>query len=168
VPLSTALLVGAATQRWVTPRPWMTGASLAVLVLLAGAGIYYTAHDFEQKQDAPDRAMLDWVSQNSRPEDTYLIPIKMENFRLETLRPVYIDFMSIPYAGPDVMKRYARLIATGRFYRERTCSQVVDFANDGGVTHIVSKQDQPFNCHFLIPVYQDDEYIVYWIDRSIW
>jgi hypothetical protein len=134
VPLSTGLLAGAAVQRLRGLPTWVTLASLTAVSVLAGAGIFYTAHDFQQKATAPDQAMLDWILTNSQDEDAFLVPIKMENFRLETLRPMYVDFMAIPYDGADVLKWYARLLSTDRFYREQSCSRVVDFAYDGGVT----------------------------------
>jgi hypothetical protein len=172
VPLATTLLVGSGIQRlpdtWLEPRPWIGRAALATLLLAALAGVVYTFHAFQQQAAAPERDMLEWVAENSSASDHYLIPIKMENFRLKTLRPAYVDFMAIPYAGPDVLRWYHRLLSTDRFYRERPCNKVVDFAADGGVTHIISEREQPFDCHFLIPIYQDDHYTVYWINRDIW
>jgi hypothetical protein len=105
--------------------------------------------------------MLEWVAQNSSTEDVYLVPVKMENFRLETLRPVYVDFMSIPYAGPDVLTWYARVLSTNRFYEEQPCQAVIDYAYDGNVTHMVVESDRPFNCQYLVPLYEDEHYIVY-------
>jgi len=167
VPLATALLTGALIARlpegWLS-LAWLPKACLGALVLLALAGAFYSAHDFRQKASAPDRAMLDWVAKNSTPADIYLIPVKMENFRLETLRPAYVDFMSIPYAGPDVMTWYARLLSTDRFYKEQPCQEVIDYVYDGGVTHIVMQSDPPFECQFLTRVYRDDDYSIYRVD----
>ncbi len=167
VPLATALLSGALAarlpQRWVSIQ-WLPAACLSALLLLALAGILYSANDFRQKATAPDRAMLDWVAQNSSAEDIYLVPVKMENFRLETLRPVYVDFMSIPYAGPDVLTWYGRVLSTDRFYTEQPCQEVIDYVYDGDVTHIIMQRDRPFECQFLSLIYQDDAYAVYRIN----
>lgn len=169
-PLATALLTGALVsrlpQRWLAPG-WIPAACLGMLLLLAVAGALYSANDFHQKATAPDRAMLDWVAQNSSDEDVYLVPVKMENFRLETLRPVYVDFMSIPYAGPDVMTWYGRVLSTDRFFAEQPCQEVIDYVYDGDITHIVMESHPPFECHFLTPIYEDEYYTVYRVNYRI-
>jgi hypothetical protein len=168
MPLATTLVVGALAKHlpdaWLDRQRWLQPLCLGVILVLMLAGGVYMANDFRQKNAIPERAMLDWVASSSTDLDVYLIPVKLENFRLETLRPVYIDYMAIPYATQDVITWYHRVLATGRFYTDLQCDKVVDFVFDGQITHIVSGSDQPLNCPHLVPIYEDGDYLVYRVD----
>ena len=64
----------------------------------------------------PANPMMNYVAAHKSPGDIYLIPSKLENFRLVTGAPVLADFDSIPYRDEDVMEWYQRLQWISWFY----------------------------------------------------
>lgn len=106
--------------------------------------------------------MLAFVRDTRRSGDVYLVPTKMQDFRLETGAPIYVDFKSIPYAPDEVLEWRRRVLRADRFYREKdeACEALESLANEG-VTHVVSETGDPVNgCDRLIEIYADRDYAV--------
>jgi len=81
------------------------------------------------------------VAQNKSKGQFYLIPIKMQDFRLATGAPVFIEYKSIPYTDREVLEWYSRILKASRFYRttipNTVCDLLARFAMDYGITHVV-------------------------------
>jgi hypothetical protein len=117
--------------------------------------------DLQRKAGVPERGLYTYVEQNKAPGEVYLTPIKMQDFRLETLAPAYVDFKSIPYKDVDVLEWYRRNQAANRFYKSPDCDLLPEMVAEG-VTHVVtpSRQELPA-CPDWAPVYSDRYYDVY-------
>ena len=109
--------------------------------------------------------MMAHVESTVSAGDSYLTPVKMQDFRLETGAPVYIDFKSIPYRDGDVLEWYRRIKDAEQFYETLDCTQVMMFAEEG-VTHIVLEVDSIMQCPLLELDYQDEHYSVYRITNE--
>ena len=120
---------------------------------------------FDSMQTTKQRDMLEWVRENSKDGDRFLIPINLETFRTATLRPAYVDYFAIPYSNSDVIQWYHRVLAVNKFFDSGSCEELYHLKHDGRLNHIVTERAsiQPV-CQNLKIVYQDDYYIVY---RSI-
>lgn len=115
---------------------------IAVLLALAGAGIFVVNRD--QKIHSPARTTFDFVAENRAPGQNYLIPLDMQDFRLETGVPVFVEFKSIPYRDEEVLEWYRRVSLAGRLYRApnlKIACQVLDEIIAEGVTHVILTYD---------------------------
>lgn len=172
VPLATAVLAGAASSSIATR---LRGRVLQVLVaLLIGlsvvSGAAATGLQDLQRRGAPERAVLEFVKTAKAPGQVYLIPPRLQDFRLVSGAPIVADFKSIPYRGDELMDWYQRNRLLGFFYRDQIseidCGLLNEFANAYGVTHVVLEPDQRgLVCPGLLPIYDDGQYSVYRLDR---
>lgn len=169
VPLSTALilawLVSTLANRhaaWFTRRSTLlTAASLALIGAVVLAGILRALLDFERQAAADDRPAMDYAASQSAPGQVYLTPVDMQDFRLATGLPVYIDFKSIPYRDEDVLEWRKRVRLANLFYDRGNC-EILEDIRSSGVTHVVAKIDPPSTaCPQLSPVYRDNYFGIY-------
>jgi hypothetical protein len=114
----------------------------------------------------PANPMMDYVAAHKSPADIYLIPSKLENFRLVTGAPILADFDSIPYRDVDVMIWYQRLQWVSWFYHSNQasnpCKMLMDIAANYGVTRAVVERTNQFTvCKSLPVVYEDTTYRIY-------
>jgi hypothetical protein len=137
-------------------------AGMVVIVLLTLVGATRFRLDWERKVNGTDMAMMGFVRDTRRSGDVYLVPTKMQEFRLETGAPIYVDFKSIPYAPEEVLEWRRRVLRADRFYREKdeACEALESLAREG-VTHVVSETGDPVSgCDRLIELYSDKDYAV--------
>jgi hypothetical protein len=173
VPLSSTMLLAQLVEWSFTRLPglvkkyqsFISAVSLAAIVLAVGVGATRLVLDFERKANLPERPMLDFIAGNNAAVETYLTPIKLQDFRLATGSPVYVDFKSIPYKDQDVLEWYRRVQAADRFYKSPRCEALPNFAKQG-VTHLViergpTAEQLAADCPILQETYRDAEFGVY-------
>ena len=106
--------------------------------------------------------MMAYVDENKQSGEIYLIPLKMQDFRLETGAPAFVEFKSIPYKDIDILEWRRRVKLVNNFYTKARCKQILDFAEDEGITHLVLAADHSArHCKQIDRKYQDDAYGVY-------
>jgi len=172
VPISTsiiaAFLVSATVDRFGTRWAWFNTSlrvlSVLVIVLLFTAGIYRMVTDFSRKFSTGEQEMMSFVQQNKTVKDVYLVPTKMQDFRLVTGAPIYVDFKAIPYKDTDVLEWYRRQRLAGKFYRTQDCDLLMQLANEDEITHLVLEANiLPPPCSFLHEMHRDNHYKVFMI-----
>ncbi len=171
LPLSTAVLLGWLTERLIAARFFQDESRLKILVVVSYAlsatvvviGVIRFTLDLGRKSSIPEHAMQAYVAQNLHPEQTFLIPIKMQDFRLATGAPVYVDFKSIPYQADEVIEWYRRIRLADSFYQSTDCSVLETILKEQLVSHVVSSNS--LVCSSLDMIYHDDSYSVYRVDR---
>jgi hypothetical protein len=173
VPLATAVVAGAAAGRIATR---LHGRVLKVLAGLAigfsvVSGAAATGLQVLQREAAPERDVLEFVKTTRTPGQIYLIPPRLQDFRLVTGTPIVGDFKSIPYRGDELLDWYERNRLLGFFYRDQIseidCGLLDEFANAYGATHVVLEPDQrELVCPGLQPIYDDGQHSVYRLVRE--
>jgi hypothetical protein len=172
VPLSTALILGWLVTRlaaWLSPRlPRLSALarffSLAAIALAVLAGLVRMQLDFARQHTAEEQSVMAFVAAHHAAGETYLIPIKMQEFRLSSGSPAYVDFKAIPYLDAEVLEWYRRVQQATQFYKQADCDLLAQFAQEG-VTHVVLPLDEfPSPCPVLQPLYRDDHYGLYKLD----
>jgi hypothetical protein len=172
VPISTsiiaAFLVSTAVDRFSTRWTWFNQSVLVistfVIALLFIAGVYRMMMDFSKKSTANDREMMSFVLQNKSLGDVYLVPTKMQDFRLATDAPIYVDFKAIPYMDTDVLEWHRRQRLAGKFYRTHDCDLLMQLAKQDKLTHLVVETNiPPPTCGFLHEIYRDNHFKVFMI-----
>ena len=168
VPLSVSLLAGWALEwtwrrfSWGRESQRMAAISLMVAALLALGGAVKTWGEWQSKQSSPDRPMMAYVREHKQSGEVYLIPTKMQDFRLETGAPAYAEFKSIPYQAEEVLLWYHRVLMAGDFYRRGNCEETLPQLRWEGVTHLVLPPGSPgADCPGVRAVYEDEAYGVY-------
>jgi len=173
VPISTALLAGAAVERVRRRRglvldrlrlPAMVVAS--VLVAFGISGSVREARAIDRRPEAP----LDtYVRDAASSGDVYVVPPDMEDFRLRTRTPIVVDAKTHPYKDVEVLQWSERLQRVRAFYAETDaaarCGRLRDIARRDGATHLVVPAGQPIVCSSVDRVYADGAFAVFKIAR---
>lgn len=173
MPLALAVLVGAALQ-WFCHRfanfiqhheraLLNISITTAILLALAGAGIFMV--NARDRANSPDKKMITHVIETFAPGQVYAIPLDMQNFRLETGAPVFVEFKSIPYKDEEVLEWYRRVRMAGRLYQAEIatygCATLEELYEEG-VTHVVLPYDHTAkNCPMLQRNHLDIHYEVF-------
>ena len=171
LPLSTAVLLGWVTDGVSAARYFqrersqkiLVGASYGLIATVVVIGVVRFTLDLGRKSSIPEYEMQAYIAQNLQPGETYLTPIKMQDFRLATGAPVYVDFKSIPYQADEVIEWYRRIQLADRFYQSTDCGVLEPILEEEVVSHVVSSRS--LACPSLEIIYQDDSYLVYRSDR---
>jgi len=171
LPLSTAVLLGWLTEKLIAARYFqrersqkiLMGASYGFIVIVVVIGVVRFTLDLGRKSSIPEYEMQAYIALNLEPGETYLTPIKMQDFRLATGAPVYVDFKSIPYRADEVIEWYRRIQPADRFYQSTDCDVLESILEEEVVSHVVSSRS--LACPSLEIIYQDDSYLVYRVDR---
>ena len=121
--------------------------------------------DFSRKYSTSEQEMMSFVQQNKTGRDVYLVRTKMQDFRLVTGAPIYVDFKAIPYKDTDVLEWYRRQRLAGKFYRTQDCDLLAEIVLEDRVTHVVLEVNTPAPpCSFLQELHQDDHYKIFVIN----
>ena len=168
VPLSVSLITGWLVcwsfEHYQLARysGWVIALSGIAVVIFSGVGISKSVISYQQKQALSEQGVMRYVEANKRPGETYLIPLKMQDFRLETGAPVYIEFKSIPYKDVDVLEWRRRVDLARKFYERTRCRKLIDLAEIEGFTHAILPVDhETAECKQAKLLFQDELYGVY-------
>ncbi len=178
VPLALTILLAAGVTWLFKPRPdsrvqamfdkglpWLSAVLIAGVVI---AGTVRFTYELAHKADSPEQALFNFVSANRSPGQVYLIPLKMQDFRLATATPAYVDFKSIPYVDVRVLDWYSRVLMTSEFYQHPDCTSMKKLLLQAAVSQIVLESgSKDLKCKGVSKIYQDANYKVFSIDPSL-
>jgi len=137
---------------WILPS--LATALIAVTLLVGWVRI---SLDWQRKRSQPERPLMAFVAHQKQPQDVYLIPLKMQDFRLASGAPIFVDFKSTPYHPLEVIEWYRRYQLADEFYRSPSCTKLEQFRQKG-VTHLVLSTEVSLDCPNLDRIYADDAY----------
>jgi hypothetical protein len=170
VPVSTTLLLAFLVQRlgrWLearAPHLKRTVSLLSTIALFVAVlvGSIRFVLDLQRRAAAPEWQIETFVYAHKTREDHYLTPVKMQDFRLETGAPAFVDFKSIPYKDTDVLEWYRRVRLADRFYDKGDCALLETLVRDEGITHMVIEADRIHpGCRGVKAIYKDTQYILW-------
>ena len=164
VPISVTIIIVSLLARIIqnlrnrNMQQFWIGLSLAMVwgcVMIGGIRFFL---DLQRKQANPEQALYHVVQSNLVPGDTFLIPLKMQDFRLATGAPIYVDFKSIPYQDKEVLEWYRRVLLVDKFYKEGDCSNLANLAEEGITKLVVPYDEIKIQCPEMRLLFQDQEY----------
>jgi hypothetical protein len=170
VPVSVTILIAHFGNRlidWLASRRknsgrWQIVACLLLILLAVTSGASRFTLDLIRKTNIPENELFSYVSAHKQPADLYLIPSKMQDFRLATGAPVFTEFKSPPYKDTDVLEWYRRILLNNRFYQDMECTLLSSLIENDGITHIVIESNAQFNgCASSSIQYQDANFQIY-------
>lgn len=135
----------------------------ALLVIVVIAGIARFQIEVKQQRTSPEIFLIDFITQEKRPGDVYLIPPKMQDFRLASGAPIYVDFKSIPYRPEEVLEWYRRIRIVEEFYGSGfpDCSGFLEWAITEEVNHaVVFPDSEVITCPGWKIIFEDKYYIL--------
>ena len=145
--------------------PWFCAVLIAAL---AAAGILRSSHDLTVKQEAPEQPLYSFVAENKASGQVYLTPLKMQDFRLATGAPAYVDFKSIPYIDSAVTQWSSRVLMAGEFYQHPDCPSLLKFLQQAQVSDIILENTQKkLKCTGVTQIYRDQTYTIYSLDLAV-
>jgi len=137
-----------------------TSLAFITLAVVVG-GIRFTV-DLERKANLAERGLEQYVFAHKTSRQIYLIPTKMQDFRLASGSPIFVDFKSIPYRDRDVLEWHRRLRLADRFYRTLDCATLHELISSYRLTHLVlAEENGDPDCGLDQPIYQDQFYRLY-------
>jgi hypothetical protein len=167
LPLSTALVLAYLVDRLFALPIFMSPtahkalqiAGIGLVLLAVSVGILRFVLDLQRKASEPERLVQAYVADQRHPEDVYLIPVKMQDFRLETGAAVFVDFKSIPYRPDEVLEWYHRERLADRFYKTGKCAVLDEILEEYPLTHVLAETGEgQVSCSRLELIYRDDYY----------
>lgn len=136
----------------------LVASSIFLFLTMLIGGIRFKL-DLERKNSQPERSVQEFINKNKSPGETYLVPVKMQDFRLEAYAPAFIDFKSIPYNESDVIEWYRRERLADSIYKKGDCSIVQELAASGHITHVILiNGEREIDCPFFEKIYKDEMY----------
>lgn len=184
VPLSLHLIFAAAIS-WLVDilglddifalKPVFVLGALAIIIMFVYSGIEYQKTYGTSFREKRVTDMMDFVKETKQPEEVYLIPPKepdLNDFRLYTGAPTFINWKSHPYKDVEFLEWYNRVQLAQEFYDNEykqdpaACSMLEDFVADYGITHVVVKRkDAVLNCDFVADTYRETKFTVFAINQ---
>ena len=170
VPMGTTILIAFGVikfMEWLKERrkaeSWVAWLSILVIIGLMIVGALRFQIESARQLADPALPMMNYVAAHKSPGDLYLVPSKMENFRLVTGAPILVDFKSAPDRDADVIEWYERLKWVSWVYQgAEPCDTMLEIAARYSVTHVVTVTDyKPTKCKGLQTVYKDANYRIY-------
>lgn len=108
-------------------------------------------------------ASLNFTPPPRRNTQKQNISVDLQQFRLFTGAPIYIDFKAIPYKDVEVVEWNQRLLWNHQLYEQRSWNddQIKSELRLRGITHVVTTADRDVRCDALQLVYADESYRLY-------
>lgn len=108
-------------------------------------------------------ASLNFTPPPQRSTQKQNISVDLQQFRLFTGAPIYIDFKSIPYKDVEVLEWRHRVLWTHGLYEERNWNEheIATELSRRKITHIVATADRDISCAALELVCKDPSYRLY-------
>jgi lambda repressor-like predicted transcriptional regulator len=108
-------------------------------------------------------ASLSFTPPPRRSTQQQNISVDLQQFRLFTGVPIYIDFKSIPYKDVEVLEWHRRVLWNDRLYQQRDWNKddIKAELRQRGITHVVIPADRDVRCDALQLVYADKYYRLY-------
>jgi len=108
-------------------------------------------------------ASLNFTPPPRRSTQKENISVDLQQFRLFTGAPIYIDFKSIPYKDIEVLQWHQRVLWNHQLYERRDWNdeQIKSELRRRGITHVVAPADRDIRCDALHLTYADKHYRLY-------
>lgn len=165
VPISLALILArvAALAPAAATQPFL---SCTLAAALGAAGLASMRADLRARETAPWHGAAEFAARHRSPGQLYVIPVRLEDFRIEAGVPVIADYKSHPFKDFEVLAWHERYRAAEDFEREPDCSGAKSLATRYGATHWLVARGHLKSCANLVKAYEDPLYEILRQNRS--
>jgi hypothetical protein len=113
-------------------------------------------------------ASLNFTSPPERSTQDQNISVDLQQFRLFTGAPIYVDFKSVPYKDVEVLEWHERVLWAHQLYERRDWNdeRIIRELRRRGITAVVTTTDRDIRCDALEPGFHSYEhYRIYHMRR---
>ena len=170
IPISTALILDRVSSYLTSinyiKKPhiqkYVFTLSIVLIGLILFVGAIRQVLDFQRQAANPERELFEYIAEHRQNTDLYLIPVKMQNFRLAAGARAFVDFKSIPYKDTDVLEWYRRIKITDNFYQNPSCNKLSELISKENITHAIIPASLLRNgCPGLLNLFDNEAYSLY-------
>ncbi len=165
VPLSVLVLSGKfieeASQRqtfaFMSPKALRISFFVALFAfVITGVSSFALQHKNDAKRKSQTIEQV--VMASKTPSSIYLVPPRLERFRLGTEAAIFVDKKTHPYKADEVKEWYRRLVLAEGFYKnaDADCELLEMVMVENKLTHVVD--ERTLNCSFLAPIRSDGDF----------
>jgi hypothetical protein len=143
---------------------WVKTLNLLIIGVLLFIGAVRFSIDLDRKSSSTENLLFKQLQGQGSADEVYLIPLKMQDFRLATGNSIFIDFKSIPYQNSEVIEWYRRNQIAGQIYSEGKvdCGKIDQLSEEEGISHIVFENERrAINCDSFELRYEDTDFLIY-------
>jgi hypothetical protein len=118
------------------------------------------------------RPLMEHVREHGRSGQLFLIPLRMQEFRLAAGVPVFVDWKTVPFGDVAVLEWYRRYQLADSFYKSpphRKWAMLEKLTQEEGITHVVLPGDTVPELRSFSrakETFRSQSYIIYEIDRG--
>ena len=142
------------------------GLTALLLVALVWRGAGAIQDSFARRSAEPAQPLFQFVAATRSPDDLYLVPPSMAEFRLETGAPVFVTYKSHPYKDVEIIEWYDRLETADDFYADVDCDRLGELSAERMLSHVVFIAGQEVQaCTGTTEIYRDDSYVLLQVDN---
>jgi hypothetical protein len=137
------------------------------LIFIGARQAYAIANTSIPHVDGNMRPLVEHVRRQLKSGQLYLIPLRMQTFRLATGAPIFVDWKTVPFGDLAVLEWYRRYQLADLFYKSQSkqkWAMLVKLAKEEGITHVVlptdTFRDLPISSEFT-QTFQSQNYTIY-------
>jgi len=176
VPACFAILLGGVSvlvvrllQTWVAPGKMQyvhLGIAGLFITFAVTSGVLGVHKTIDGARATTQNDVVFYARTHAQPAQTYLIPLKYENFRLASGVPVFIDWKSHPYRDVEVIEWHDRVALAKAFYQaessEAAAGALAAIQLKASITHVMVETGKDYLLQALPgeTIFQDDHYLL--------
>ena len=114
-------------------------------------------------------ASLNFTPPPRRSKQGQIISVDLQQFRLFTGAPIYVDFKSIPYKDVEVLEWHRRLLWNQQMYEQRAWNNeaIKTELARRRITHVIATTDRQVLCDALKLIHESSGYQLYRVRTEI-
>jgi hypothetical protein len=171
VPLSTMIIVGNLLNESVIqaklqiPAKLLYAISAILLIFCTTTGIYKFITSIWQRESTPKYEMMTMIRDHYQTGQIVVVPLKWQEFRLETGIPIVVEYKAGPQSAPDIVEWYERVQQVDHLYAGlpygEGCMRWEYLQYAYGATHLVLPNNLPAEPDCMNLLFSNEEFSYY-------
>ena len=147
-------------------RIFAVSMSVIFLLMACNLGLKNTVEDAIRK-DRYEGTILSYAKIKSSSAQIYLIPLDLQDFRLVTGLPIFVDWKSTPYRPVDLVEWYERVQLSRAYYEASNSVDAIStldaIRNHTRITHVIVEKESDVLHAAMVGDYEfgDNMHVVY-------
>jgi hypothetical protein len=145
-------------------QPTFSRINIGIIACLLIMGISFDIAYSKRAAKDDNRPMLDYVCQNRRFDQVYLIPIHLYDFRVTSGASTFVDRRTHPYKDIEVLEWQRRIRMAELIYAELDAANYQNAREkliSNGITHFIVERNHYGCADHFDKVYEDEAHIIF-------
>ncbi len=145
--------------------PYLTFPVLSLIFLIGIYGSKANYHVFSKRMPSEINDVYNYIDSTKKKNDLFFIPIELEDFRLETGVPIFVDWKSHPYKPAELVEWYERIkIAKQVISPDSTINTTIlsKLMKEYKITHLLFDKlgSKTKSLSSFLHIYENDKYLI--------